>query len=199
MPRSALTADEAKGENLHVCTGSPTRPLNCTARRSRGAFGSVRYAPIRVPQAFHGGLLLASERLPNLQQRLGFHEAWEYQRVVELIFDGGHLTQARDRSPDAAARREAEGIPVPHRPWWQRRRWDVSRRVRRNLRRTRVRCQHRGPTQGGRRRLGGSWFDGGVHRDGQRAQRPGDSDGWSNPGGAGRGGGQGGGSAIGPV
>jgi hypothetical protein len=59
---------------------------------------------------------------------MGSHPAWKYQHVFELIFADGHLTEARDRSLDAAARRAAEGA-LPRRPWWRRWGSDDPRRL----------------------------------------------------------------------
>lgn len=95
---------------------------------SQGSFGSARYEPIRVPQPFDGGLLIASEFLPDLYVHMGFHQAWKYRHVLELIFADGHLTEAHDRSLDAVARRAAEGV-LPRRPWWRRWGSDDPRRL----------------------------------------------------------------------
>lgn len=97
---------------------------------SEGAFGASRYQPIRAPMRFRGGLLIASELLPDLREHRGFQSAWKYEHVVELKFEDGRLTEARDRSLDAAARRAAEGVGVlPHRPWWRRLGSDNPRRL----------------------------------------------------------------------
>ena len=95
---------------------------------SQGAFGSARYEPIRVPQPFDGGLLIASEFLPDLYAHMGPHPAWKYKHVFELIFADGHLAEALDHSLDAVARRAAEGA-LPGRPWWRRRGSDDPRRL----------------------------------------------------------------------
>jgi hypothetical protein len=47
---------------------------------------------------YTGGLLLADGFIAELYVHMGFHPAWKYQRVVELIFDAGVLKGAFDRS-----------------------------------------------------------------------------------------------------
>lgn len=122
--------DDDRLELVSVDLGLSDPPIELFgAPVSQGPFGSARYEPIRVPQPFDGGLLIASELLPDLYAHMGFHPAWKYKHVFELIFDDGHLTEARDRSLDAAARRAAEGVPLPRRPWWRRWRSDDPRRL----------------------------------------------------------------------
>ena len=47
---------------------------------------------------YTGGLLLADGFISGLYVHMGFHPAWKYRRVVELIFENGVLTKSTDRS-----------------------------------------------------------------------------------------------------
>jgi hypothetical protein len=50
----------------------------------------------RVP--YTGGLLLADDFIEELYVHMGFHPAWKYREVHELIFRDGELIHAADRS-----------------------------------------------------------------------------------------------------
>jgi hypothetical protein len=55
-------------------------------------------------------LLLARGFIDNLYVHMGFHSAWKYEAVVELVFDTGVLTGEFDRSRQMAElRREITG------------------------------------------------------------------------------------------
>jgi hypothetical protein len=47
---------------------------------------------------YTGGLLLADGFIEELYVHMGFHPAWKYERVVELIFDAGMLKRECDQS-----------------------------------------------------------------------------------------------------
>lgn len=64
------------------------------------------YPGVDWPVPFTGGLLLADDFIGALYVHMGFHPAWKYRTVHELIFDAGSLTEARDVSSQLAAARE---------------------------------------------------------------------------------------------
>ncbi len=76
-----------------------------------------RYEGLREPVRFTGRLLLGRGFLSELYVHMGFQSSWKYEDVQELLFENGHLTEAHDRSEDAA-RRRAEPSPddVPPSP-----------------------------------------------------------------------------------
>jgi hypothetical protein len=47
---------------------------------------------------FSGGILAAKDFIRELYVHLGFHPAWKFERVQELIFDKGYLVESHDRS-----------------------------------------------------------------------------------------------------
>jgi hypothetical protein len=56
--------------------------------------------------AFTGGLLLGAEFIWDFYVHMGFHPAWKYRTVHELIFEQGRLIGEADRSKDMAQLRE---------------------------------------------------------------------------------------------
>jgi hypothetical protein len=66
----------------------------------------VRYDDLHHPLDFTGGLLLGDDFIDELYVHMGFHPAWKYHEVHELIFDAGRLTKAADRSAEMASLRE---------------------------------------------------------------------------------------------
>ena len=60
----------------------------------------------RVP--FSGGLLLADDFIDELYVHMGFHPAWKYREVHELVFLDGDLVLEADRSEQIAEFRDAE-------------------------------------------------------------------------------------------
>ena len=55
---------------------------------------------LREPVPFTGGLLLADEFIPELYVHMGFHPAWKYRRVREVILEQGVITEDFDRSAE---------------------------------------------------------------------------------------------------
>jgi len=55
---------------------------------------------------YTGGLLLADGFIWELYVHMGYHPAWKYERVVELIFDAGILKNEFDRSEQMAEIRQ---------------------------------------------------------------------------------------------
>lgn len=68
------------------------------------------YTNINHPIGYTGGLLIATGFIQELYVHMGFHPAWKYEEVHELIFEDGTLKDAFDRSEymaDFRKRREA--------------------------------------------------------------------------------------------
>ena len=55
---------------------------------------------------YTGGLLIADEFIRELYVHMGFHPAWKYKTVFELIFADGRLTGEFDRSEKMAELRQ---------------------------------------------------------------------------------------------
>ena len=68
-------------------------------------FSGFLYEGFQSRVAFTGGLLLADDFIRELYVHMGFHPAWKYKNVREVIFDGGRVTDDYDRSTQMAAAR----------------------------------------------------------------------------------------------
>jgi hypothetical protein len=53
---------------------------------------------LHTPIAYSGGLLIAKDFIRELYVHMGFHPAWKFRIVHELIFNGGELVESHDRS-----------------------------------------------------------------------------------------------------
>ena len=67
----------------------------------------VIYRRMNYKVPYTGGLLLARDFIEELYVHMGFHAAWKYREVHELIFDNGDLLEESDRSKEIADFREA--------------------------------------------------------------------------------------------
>lgn len=69
-------------------------------------YGNPRYEGLGYHLEYSGGLLLATGFIESLYVHMGFHPAWKYKTVIELIFDAGILKEEIDRSERMAEIRE---------------------------------------------------------------------------------------------
>ena len=67
------------------------------------------YVGLKYHLEYSGGLLLADGFIESLYVHMGFHPAWKYKTVIELVFDAGVLKQEFDRSEQMAEIREMVG------------------------------------------------------------------------------------------
>ncbi len=51
---------------------------------------------------FTGGLLLANDFVQDLYAHMGFHPAWKFHNVREVLFEAGRLTGDIDRAAEMA-------------------------------------------------------------------------------------------------
>ena len=67
------------------------------------------------PVPFDGSMLIGRDFIGNRHVNMGFHSAYEYMNVWELVFHRGHLTSSKDLSKDMAQYREThvELLPDP--------------------------------------------------------------------------------------
>lgn len=56
------------------------------------------YHQLKLPVDFTGGLLAAGEFIRDLYVHMGFHPAWKYKTVFELILSHGYVIETRDVS-----------------------------------------------------------------------------------------------------
>jgi hypothetical protein len=64
------------------------------------------YEGLNFHLEYSGGVLLADGFIRGLYVHMGFHPAWKYETVIELIFEGGVLKGEFDRSVQMAEIRE---------------------------------------------------------------------------------------------
>lgn len=64
-----------------------------------------RYDHLALPIMYTGGLIIGAGFIRELYVHMGFHPAWKYTSVYELIFQGGLLVEAFDRSDEMATLR----------------------------------------------------------------------------------------------
>jgi hypothetical protein len=69
-------------------------------------FGGERLEKLSLPVPYTGGLLLAEGFIQKLYVHMGFHPAWKYRDVRELIFEQGRLLEDHDRTTAMAELRE---------------------------------------------------------------------------------------------
>ncbi len=69
-------------------------------------FGTAVYESLHSPVPFSGGLLIADGFIRELYVHMGFHPAWKFTEVHELLFEEGRLAEARDCSEAMARVRE---------------------------------------------------------------------------------------------
>lgn len=101
-------------DSLSVCLLEPGErrvrkegpPLNGVTPTGREHGLNNIYEGVNLHLDYTGGLLFARDFIEELYVHMGFHPAWKYQHVVELIFDGGVLQKEYDRSERIAQIRQ---------------------------------------------------------------------------------------------
>lgn len=80
-------------------------------QKERSLF-DVIYDRLRHPVPYTGGLLLGDGFIEELYVHMGFHPAWKFREVHEVIFEDGVVVTETDRSEAMAGFREE----ISHRP-----------------------------------------------------------------------------------
>lgn len=103
-------------DSLAICLNEPAPTLfGLSPKPDEGDFQlfDAVYEKLEHPLPYTGGLLLADGFIEELYVHMGFHPAWKYREVHELIFRDGELVQETDRSEQIAAfRRELGNHPL---------------------------------------------------------------------------------------
>jgi len=73
------------------------------------------YSHLNLPVDFSGGILAASDFVQGLYVHMGFHPAWKYRSVFELIVSHGSVIETRDVSERMQAIRN-ETVKAPLEP-----------------------------------------------------------------------------------
>jgi hypothetical protein len=64
------------------------------------------YSDLDLPMDFTGGLLLAHGFIQQLYVHMGFHPAWKYETVFELVLSQGYVLETRDVSQQMSELRD---------------------------------------------------------------------------------------------
>ena len=91
------------GEPLLGVVPEPQYLTAGSGESARRILESLRVAPPSFVLPYTGGLLLGDELIWDLYVHMGFHPAWKYRRVLELIFERGALVRETDHSAAAEA------------------------------------------------------------------------------------------------
>jgi len=71
-------------------------------RSDKSFIGDWHFSDVGLPIAYTGGLVIGRNFIRELYVHMGFHPAWKYQHVHELVFEQGRLVEARDASVEMA-------------------------------------------------------------------------------------------------
>ncbi|WP_426341355.1 hypothetical protein ACN9MZ_06220 [Pseudoduganella sp. S-14] len=94
---------------LPVLNRSPNGPLvNSIAPVDPNSWCGFNclYQDVNLTTPFTGGLLIADGFIKQGGVNMGFHRFWEYEIVLELIFESGHLQSVEDKSAVARTVRQ---------------------------------------------------------------------------------------------
>ena len=93
--------------DLDIHFADPNAPIpKLHEHEGRKNGGEVVYNNMRMPIDFTGGILACDRFIRELYVHMGFHPAWKFEHVEELIFDKGKLVQRDDVSAKLAEVRE---------------------------------------------------------------------------------------------
>lgn len=88
---------------------SSTTTLQGRRARRNKSMGTYVFDGLSFRIPFTGGLLVGHGFIRDLYVHMGFHPAWKYEDVRELLFTDGHVDAVQDRSAEMAeARRMIE-------------------------------------------------------------------------------------------
>ena len=91
-----LPEEDKKGHPYHK--GPILYGITPSGSREDFDFFNNHYEGLNFPLAYSGGLLITAGFIPKLYVHMGFHPAWKYETVIELIFQNGQLQREFDRS-----------------------------------------------------------------------------------------------------
>jgi hypothetical protein len=112
LSQSRLTLDALhvnliqEGEGYKRQEGPPINSVRPTGPQDKHDWFNNHYRGLDYHLEYTGGLLLANGFIDDLYVHMGFHPAWKYTTVMELIFDNGVLQGEYDRSERMAEIRQ---------------------------------------------------------------------------------------------
>ena len=102
----AVTQNRLVLDALHVRLKIPGEGPVINGVKPFLEYGNPHYEGLGYRLEYSGGVLLANGFIESLYVHMGFHPAWKYETVIELIFDAGILKEEIDRSDRMAEIRE---------------------------------------------------------------------------------------------
>ncbi len=97
---------KAKEKGYEPEVGPIINSVKPSGSRDKHDWFNNHYEGLDYHLEYTGGLLLADGFIEELYVHMGFHPAWKYESVIELIFDSGILKQEFDRSEQMAEFRQ---------------------------------------------------------------------------------------------
>lgn len=98
-----------KAPRRHVVEGKAYNPKTGGIEPTTWMSSDWHYEDVGIEVPFTGGLLLAEGFIKELYVHMGFHPAWKYRKVQELLLERGALRRAMDRSATMDKVRERMG------------------------------------------------------------------------------------------
>lgn len=95
-----------EGEGYERQEGPPINGVRPTGPRGEHDWFNNNYIGLDYHLEYTGGLLLADGFIDDLYVHMGFHPAWKYTNVIELVFANGILQREFDRSERMAEIRQ---------------------------------------------------------------------------------------------
>lgn len=100
--------------DLHLDDPASAPPINGRSPEvaAEPQMFNTSYQDIALRLEYSGGVLVGRDFIHKLYVHMGFHPAWKYKTVHELMFEEGKLVSQADISKEMAAHRaSAEGPP----------------------------------------------------------------------------------------
>ena len=94
-----LHLEDEKGQRI---LGPPINGRMPTGSKEEYDFFDNFYRKLDYQLPYTGGILLADGFIRDLYVHMGFHPAWKYETVYELIFEDGNLVVEKDCSAEMA-------------------------------------------------------------------------------------------------
>jgi hypothetical protein len=92
----------APGDDLQREPGPEINGVKPAGPQGKHDWFNNHYRGLGYHLEYSGGLLLADGFIEELYVHMGFHPAWKYETVIELVFDAGVLKGEFDRSAQMA-------------------------------------------------------------------------------------------------
>ncbi|HSX52739.1 MAG TPA: hypothetical protein VLF09_17375 [Cellvibrio sp.] len=87
-------------------TSPPALNSKPAALSTETHIGKWLFDDVSLPLDYSGGVVIGRDFIYSLYAHMGFHPAWKYETVYELIFESGNLVHTSDLSHRMAEARE---------------------------------------------------------------------------------------------